>query len=150
MTMTSADIPDRAEPPARSALPGPRAQAPKRRTFSTAYKQRIVRQYDSLTDPVERGALLRREGLYHSHLEYWRATLPTDKGGDAPPAPAKSPGGRPALSEADVEIQRLRAENERLTAELSRTKAALDVTGKLCALLETLSESADSDMKPNR
>jgi len=84
VTMTSADIPDRAEPPARSALSGPRAQAPKRRTFSTAYKQRIVRQYDSLTDPVERGVLLRREGLYHSHLEYWRATLPTDKGGNAP------------------------------------------------------------------
>ncbi len=149
MTMTTADMPEHAEPAAGNAPSAPRAQAPKRRTFTTSYKQRVLRQYDSLTDPVERGALLRREGLYHSHLEYWRATL-TNKAGDVPPAAEKSLGGRPAHSEAKVEIQRLRAENDRLTAELSRTKAALDVTGKLCALLETLSESADSDPKPSK
>ena len=149
MTMTMADMPEHAEPPARNAPSAPRAQAPKRRTFTTSYKQRILRQYDSLTDPVERGALLRREGLYHSHLEYWRATL-TNKAGDAPPAAEKSVGGRPTHSDAEVAIQRLRAENDRLTAELSRAKAALDVTGKLCALLETLSESADSDTKPSK
>src|SRR5512144_822667 len=101
--MTTADMPEHGEPSRHRGPSGPRAQAPKRRTFTTAYKQRILSRYDSLTDPVERGALLRREGLYHSHLEYWRATLPPDKGGDAPPAPEKSPGGRPALSEAEVE-----------------------------------------------
>src|SRR5450755_2847010 len=52
---------------------GPRAGQPKRRTFTAAYKIKILERYDELEDPRERGALLRREGLYHSHIEYWRA-----------------------------------------------------------------------------
>ena len=86
--MTTADMPKHGEPSRHRGPSGPRAQAPKRRTFTTAYKQRILSRYDSLTDPVERGALLRREGLYHSHLEYWRATL-ADKGEDSPACPGK-------------------------------------------------------------
>jgi transposase len=45
---------------------------PKRRTFTAAYKLSIVEAYDQLSDPGERGALLRREGLYHSHIQKWR------------------------------------------------------------------------------
>ena len=56
------------------------------------------------------------------------------------------PAGRDAAREA-VEIERLRRENEKLTAELTRTKAALEVVGKAHALLELLSESADSGAK---
>src|SRR5258706_3865529 len=52
---------------------GPRAGQPKRRTFTAGYKIKILERYDELEDPRERGALLRREGLYHSHIEYWRA-----------------------------------------------------------------------------
>src|SRR6266699_511873 len=52
---------------------GPRAGQPKRRTFTAAYKIKILERYEQLEDPAERGALLRREGLYHSHIEYWRA-----------------------------------------------------------------------------
>jgi hypothetical protein len=59
------------------------------------------------------------------------------------------PAGRPPRSAAEVENERLRAENEKLVAELTRTKAALDVAGKVYALLETLSESADSDPRPS-
>ena len=51
---------------------GPRADRPKRRTFTPAYKLAIVEQYDQLADARERGALLRREGLYHSHIQQWR------------------------------------------------------------------------------
>jgi len=146
--MTMADMPERSEAGERSPASdrGPRAATPKRRVFTTAYKRRILERYDALSDPAERGALLRREGLYHSHIEYWRKS----QGDSATDATASTPAGRPAHSAAEIENQRLRAENQRLTAELTRTKAALNVAGKVYALWETLSESADSDARPNR
>jgi len=88
-------------------LSGPRAATPKRRTFTAAYKRRIIEQYDALTDPAERGALLRREGLYHSHLEYWRAAR--DK---MPPTDERQARGRPPRSAAEVENERLRSRRE--------------------------------------
>ena len=125
---------------------GPRADQPKRRTFTPAYKLAVVEQYDQLTDPRERGALLRREGLYHSHIQQWREAR--DKG--TLPALSPKPAGRPARSQAEVDNERLRKENEKLSAELARTRAALEVAGKAHALLELLSESADSGKKPPR
>ena len=122
---------------------GPRAGQPKRRSFTAAYKVRIVERYDELDDPRERGALLRREGLYHSHIQQWREAR--DKG--ALQALSEKPAGRPSRERAEVENERLRKENERLAAELARTKAALEVVGKAHALLELLSESADSGRK---
>jgi transposase-like protein len=125
---------------------GPRAGQPKRRTFTAAYKTRILREYDQLQTGRERGALLRREGLYSSHLDGWRKTR--DAG--AANGLADKPAGRPGRSAEAVENERLRKENEKLTAELTRTKAALEVVGKAHALLELLSESADSDAKRHR
>jgi transposase-like protein len=58
--------------------------------------------------------------------------------------------GRPARTPAEVEADRLRRENERLRAELAKSKAALEVAGKAHALLELLSESADTDGKSAR
>jgi transposase-like protein len=121
---------------------GPRADRPKRRTFTLAYKLAIVEEYDQLADGRDRGALLRREGLYHSHIQQWREAR--DKGLSGKPA------GRPARSQAEVDNQRLRKENEKLAAELARTKAAIEVMGKAHALLELLSGSADSGTKPTR
>jgi transposase-like protein len=125
---------------------GPRAGQPKRRAFTAAYKARILQEYDQLQTGRERGALLRREGLYSSHLDGWR------KSRDAAAANglADKPAGRPGRSTEAVENERLRKENEKLTAELTRTKAALEVVGKAHALLELLSESADSDAKRHR
>ncbi len=94
---------------------------------------KILERYDQLEDPRERGALLRREGLYHSHIEYWRAAR--DKG--ALTALSEKPAGRPSRSAAEVENERLRKENEKLA-------------GKAHALLEMLSESADSGTRPGR
>src|ERR1017187_3783329 len=124
---------------------GPRAGQPKRRTFTAAYKIKILERYDELEDPRERGALLRREGLYHSHIEYWRAAR--ERG--ALTALWEKPAGRPSRS-AEVENERLRKENEKLARELARTKAALEVVGKAHALLEMLAESADSGTKPGK
>jgi len=125
---------------------GPRAGRPRRRAFTADYKMRILTQYEQLDDPRERGALLRREGLYTSHISEWRKAR--DKG--AAGGLAEKPAGRPGRSAAEAENERLRKENEKLAAELARTKAALDVVGKAHALLELLSESADSDAKRQR
>jgi transposase len=121
------------------------AARPRRRSFSAEYKAAILAEYDAL--PVgspERGALLRREGLYTSHLAEWR------KQRDAAALEGLSAKSRrPRKSAEQVELERLRARNARLEAELAKTKLALDITGKAHALLELLSESADSD-KPSK
>ena len=125
---------------------GPRAGRPKRRAFTAEYKLRIVEEYDNAESPRERAALLRREGIYTSSVSEWRRAR--DKAaGEAVP---ESKPGRPARDAASVENERLRKENEKLTAELARTKAALEIVGKAHALLEMLSESADSEKKPRK
>ena len=123
---------------------GPRSGRPKRRAFTAAYKARIVREYDQAAGPGERGALLRSEGLYTSHISQWR----NSRGTGAEKALEEKPAGRPARSTESAEIDKLKKENEKLTAELARTKAALEVVGKAHALLELLSESADSSAMP--
>jgi transposase len=105
---------------------GPWAGQPKRLTFTAACKLKILEQYDELEDPAEPGALVRRQGLHHSHIEYWRAAQ--DKG--ALKALAEKPAGRPPRSQAEVENGRLHKENAALATELARTKAALEVVGK--------------------
>ena len=88
--------------------------------------------------------MLRREGLYSSHLAEWRkARNAGAQQGLAPKAKAKR-------SAEQAELERLRRRNERLSAELAKTRSALDVMGKLHALLEGLSESADTDPKSTR
>jgi transposase len=124
----------------------PRAGQPKRRTFTAAYKLEILQRYEELGDPRERGALLRREGLYHSHIEYWREAR--DKG--ALSALSDKPAGRASRDASEAENEKLRKENERLAAELARTKAALEVVGKAHALLELLSGSAEPGKKPRK
>ena len=124
--------------------PDPAAR-PRRRTFTAEYKAEMLDEYDAL--PVgssERGALLRREGLYSSHLAEWR------KARDAGARDGLAPKAKAKRSSEQIELERLRRRNERLAAELAKTRSALDVMGKLHALLEELSESADTDPKSTR
>ncbi|MGH3838702.1 MAG: hypothetical protein ACRDSF_23865, partial [Pseudonocardiaceae bacterium] len=83
-------------------------------------------EYDRLSDPSERGAVLRRERLYHSHVQSWREAR--DQG--MLTALSARPVGRPSRSKADVDNERLCKENERLAGELAKTKAALNIVGK--------------------
>ena len=117
---------------------------PARRTFTAAYKARILAEFDALPEgSPERGALLRREKLYHSHLEHWRKQQESGT--------LRSPAGQPAKGGESAELARLRAENKKLKAkndklarDLGKTKVALDIAGKAFALLEDISNSADS------
>ena len=91
MTMTSADM---------ASAGGDR---PARRTFTNEYKLRMVAEYDAATEHGQRGALLRREGLYDSHIGKWRRARDAGRlapSGTTPPAQA--------LSATQRENQRLR------------------------------------------
>jgi len=104
------------------------------------YKLAILAEYDRCTDQGEKGALLRREGLYSSIITDWRrqhreGALVVTKG--------RSEGGRGGPSRS--EVARLRAENERLRKQLAKQEAIIEVQGKVHALLEELSKSADTD-----
>lgn len=140
MTMTTASLLARAHDGVVDE-PDPAAR-PRRRSFTVEYKARILAEYDALAHgSEERGALLRREGLYTSHLAEWR------KARDAGARDGLAPKPKARRSPEQVEVEKLRRRNERLEAELARTKLALEITGKAHALLELLSESADCDPK---
>ncbi len=140
MTMTTASLLARAHDGVVDE-PDPAAR-PRRRSFSAEYKEQILAEYDALPGgSTERGALLRREGLYTSHIAEWR------KARDAAGRKGLAPKAKRRRSPEHVELERLRRKTERLEAELERTKLALEITGKAHALLELLSESADADPK---
>ena len=141
MTMSTASLLGRAHDGGVDE-PDPAAR-PRRRSFSAEYKAQILDEYDALPHGSEaRGALLRREGLYTSHIAEWR------KARDAGARDGLAPKPKPRRSPEQVELERLRRRNERLAADLERTKTALEITGKVHALLEQLSEGADCEKKP--
>ena len=117
--------------------PAPR---PRRRTFTARYKSLIVAEYEAAPHGAK-SAILRREGLYHSHIREWSAAR--DAGALSGLADARTSAHRPHRA-AGSETERLRAQNVRLAAQLAQTRAALDIMGKVHVLLETLSESTDT------
>jgi transposase-like protein len=119
----------------------PRSDQPRRRSFTAKYKLDILTEYDA-ADPATRGVLLRREGLYSSHLSEWRKARDSGALGGLAPAPRS-----PATSAQAKENAKLRARAERAERELAKTKAALEIVGKAHALLEMLSESAATETR---
>lgn len=137
----SDDQPNHSTP---AADPAPR---PSRRVFSPEYKLAIVTEYENAPNG-EKGAILRREGLYSSHVIEWTrardAGTLTTRGPADPVAPSK----RTKKSAEQVELEKLRRRNAKLEADLTKTRLALDIMGKAHALLEELSESADNNEPP--
>jgi len=103
----------------------------KRRRFSAKYKQRILEEADNCTEPGQTGALLRREGLYSSHLSTWRRQR--DRGLVQSLSPKKR--GRKRKDELEREVARMERENERLQASLEKAEMIIDVQKKLSRLL---------------
>jgi transposase-like protein len=123
---------------------GTDGKAPKkpatRRVFSADYKLAILAEYDACSESGEKGAILRREGLYSSLITDWRRQ---HRQGLLKANLGRSDGGRggPSLSE----LAKLRAENERLRTKLAQAEVIIDVQGKVHALLEEISKSAATD-----
>lgn len=113
---------------------------PVRRVFSPEYKLSILAEFDRCTESGEKGALLRREGLYSSLITDWRRQ---HRQGLLKASLGRQDGGRggPTFSET----MKLRAENERLRSKLAQAEAVINVQGKVHALLEEISKSAASD-----
>ncbi len=119
---------------APAGLPDPElVERPQRRRFSAEYKLRILREADGCSRPGEVGGLLRREGLYTSHLTYWR------KQRDAGALRELGrPRGRKPADRRDREIAELRRRSERLERELARARKVIEIQGNVSALLEQM------------
>ena len=111
-----------------------------RRRFTAEYKRRILREADRCTHPGEIGALLRREGLYSSHLTSWRAAR--DRGELAGLAP-KTRGPKPTPPDPrDKKIAEQERELVRWKQRAERAEALVELQKKVAALLGAPLESA--------
>ncbi len=112
----------------------------KRRSFTAKYKLEILAKADACTRPGEIGELLRREGLYTSHLTYWRKQVR-----DGALKELGRPRGRKPADRRDREIVELTRRADRAEAELEKAKRVIEIQGNLSALLEQMlgTESAD-------
>lgn len=120
------------------------AARPRRRLFTAEYKLALLDEYDAAPDGAK-GSVLRREGLYSSHVTEWRKAR--DAGAfEALTVKVRQPKRHPA----EIELDRLRRRSERTEAELARTRLALEIMGKASALLELLAESADIETRSTR
>jgi transposase-like protein len=115
-------------------------ERPKRRRFTAEYKLEILERAEACTRPGEIGELLRREGLYTSHLTAWRK----QRKNGALKELAKPRGRKPA-DRRDREIAELRARAQRAEAELEKAKKVIEIQGNVSALLEQMlgTEGAD-------
>ena len=127
--------------------PGPRPVEPdaevpekaRRRRFSGKYKLQILRAVEACTEPGEIGALLRREGLYSSHLSKWRRQR--DAGALEGLRPRKR-GRKPRPVDPQAKrIAQLERENERLQRKLEQAQIIIEVQKKLSRILGTDGES---------
>jgi transposase-like protein len=108
-------------------------ERPKRRRFSAEYKLRVLREADACIRPGEVGALLRREGLYTSHLTAWRKQREAGA-----LAALGRPRGRKRGDPREAQMAALRRRAERAEAELETARRVIEVQGNVSALLGEL------------
>jgi transposase-like protein len=119
-------------PAAPIATPDPEVRAvAKRRQFTAAYKLSVVEEADRCSSPGAIGALLRREGLYSSHLTVWRR----ERAAGALAALGRRRGRKTALTVEQKRLAALQAENVRLKREVEQAHTIIEVQKKLCTLL---------------
>jgi transposase-like protein len=118
----------------------------KRRAFTAAYKLAILAEADAAAaHPGSIGALLRREGLYSSHLVTWRRER---QAGMLKGLTPQKRGPKSKRNPQEEELLELRRENQRLTEELRKAAIVIDVQKKVGALLGWPLPKADPEEKP--
>jgi transposase len=118
----------------REGVPDPElVEQAKRRSFTAQYKARVLAEADACTRPGEVGELLRREGLYTSHLTYWRKQRK-----DGVLRELGKPRGRKPVDRRDEQIVKLERKLERSEAELVKMKRVVEIQGNVSALLEEM------------
>ena len=144
------ELPDGMEQPVekkrvtKAKLESPDPEVPeqaKRRRFSAKYKLRILRKADACTEKGELGALLRREGLYASHLTTWRRQR--EEGSLKGLAPKKR-GRKAKKSPQSKRVAQLEGEVRRLRQKLEQAEAIIDIQKKVAALLGIPMNSPES------
>jgi transposase-like protein len=117
-----------------AAAPDPEVEAkPKRRKFTAAYRLRILEEANRCQSPGEIGRLLRREGLYSSHLANWRKARCE---GSLAALSSKKRGAKPkARNPLEPKVRQLEAKVARLETELEKAHTILDVQEKVAGLL---------------
>jgi transposase len=119
---------------AAAGVPDPElVEQAKRRSFTAKYKLEILAKADACTKSGEIGELLRREGLYTSHLTYWRKQVR-----DGALKELGQPRGRKPSDSRDREIAELTRRAERAEAELVKATKVIEIQGNLSALLEQM------------
>lgn len=115
--------------PAAAARPNPEVSSKaQRRRFTAEYKLRILREAERCTTPGAIGALLRREGLYSSHLTTWRAQ-------QAASLEPRRRGRKPQANPLTARVTQLERENQRLQREIEKAQIIIEVQKKVAALL---------------
>src|SRR5436190_3359002 len=117
----------------------------KRRSFTAEYKARILAEAHACTRPGEVGELLRREGLYTSHLTYWRK----QRKAGALKELGQSRGRKPA-DRREQEIAALRRRAEHAETELAKAKRVIEIQGNLSALLEQMLDTESASGSTER
>ena len=123
----------RAETTQARRAPDPEVVAkPTRRQFTAEYRLRILEEADRCTRPGEVGRLLRREGLYTSHLSAWRKAR---RNGSLQGLTPKKRGAKPAESNPlSPKVRQLEAKVARLEKELATAHTILEVQGKVAGV----------------
>lgn len=125
------------------ALPNPEVlPRAKRRTFTAEYKLRILQEVDACSKPGEIGALLRREGLYSSHLTDWRRQRDA---GQLQGLSAKRRGRKAKRDARAAEMEALRKENERMRHQLQQAELIIAAQKKLAEALQIALDETETD-----
>src|SRR5665647_591214 len=126
------------------AVPDPAAR-PVRRSFTAAYRARVVAEYEAAPRGSKAAALRPRGSVRRG-----RSSTPGSGTGTSPHAAAPRRAHRATVSGGKDDPGRLRAENQRLTRELATSQAVVEIMGKLQGLLEQISESTAATSSSTR